>query len=70
MPDNSKVRNVDAIIVGAGLSGAACAKRLIDAGYGTIVLEKKKLPRHKVCSGILSPRGHRFLIENFSSLRL
>jgi len=26
------------------------------------------LPRHKICSGILSPRGHRFLIENFGPL--
>ena len=26
-------RTVDALIVGAGLSGAACAKRLVDAGY-------------------------------------
>ncbi|MBN2063061.1 MAG: NAD(P)/FAD-dependent oxidoreductase [Deltaproteobacteria bacterium] len=68
MQVNSGTRKVDVAIVGAGLSGAACAKRLVDAGYETIVLEKKKLPRHKVCSGILSPRGHRFLIENFGPL--
>ena len=68
MVKNDKIRTVDAIIVGAGLSGAACAKRLIDAGYETILLEKKELPRHKICSGILSPRGHRFLIENFGPL--
>lgn len=68
MNEVNKTINADAIIVGAGLSGAACAKRLVDAGYHTIILDKRKLPRHKVCSGILSPRGHRFLIENFGPL--
>src|SRR5436190_24307753 len=62
------MRNVDVVIVGASLSAAAAAKRLVDAGFETVVLERKKLPRHKVCSGILAPRGHRFLIENFGPL--
>ena len=29
------------------------------------MLERKTLPRHKICSGILSPRGYSFLQENF-----
>lgn len=62
------MRTVDVVIVGAGLSAAAAAKRLVDAGLETIVLERQKLPRHKICSGILSPRGHRFLLENFGPL--
>lgn len=62
------VRNVDVLVVGASLSAAACAKRLVDAGLETVVIERKKLPRHKICSGILSPRGHRFLLENFGPL--
>jgi len=62
------MRTVDVIIVGAGLSAAAAAKRLVDAGLETIVLERHQLPRHKICSGILSPRGHRFLLENFGPL--
>jgi len=63
-----KRRDVDVLIIGAGLSAAASAKRLVDAGFETVILEKKSLPRHKICSGILSPRGHRFLIENFGPL--
>ena len=59
---------VDVVIVGASLAAAAAAKRLTDAGLETLVIEHKKLPRHKICSGILSPRGHRFLIENFGPL--
>jgi flavin-dependent dehydrogenase len=58
----------DAIIVGGSFSGAASAKRLVDAGYHTLVLERFTLPRHKPCSGIVSPRGHRFLLENFGPL--
>jgi flavin-dependent dehydrogenase len=62
------MRTVDVIIVGASLAAAAAAKRLVDAGLETIVLERQQLPRHKICSGILSPRGHRFLLENFGPL--
>ena len=61
-------RRVDVLLVGASLAAAAGAKRLVDAGIETVVIEKKKLPRHKICSGILSPRGHRFLLENFGPL--
>ncbi|TNF93681.1 MAG: hypothetical protein EP297_12265 [Gammaproteobacteria bacterium] len=62
------MRSVDVIIVGASLAAAASAKRLVDAGYETLILERQELPRHKICSGILSPRGYRFLIENFGPL--
>jgi flavin-dependent dehydrogenase len=55
----------DVLIVGASLAGAAAAKRTVDAGFRTIVLERKTLPRHKICSGILSPRGYAFLRGNF-----
>ncbi|OGQ58080.1 MAG: hypothetical protein A3J24_06955 [Deltaproteobacteria bacterium RIFCSPLOWO2_02_FULL_53_8] len=58
----------DVLIVGAGPSGAAAAKRLVDAGLDAVVIDFRKLPRYKICSGILSPRGHRFLIENFGPL--
>lgn len=59
---------VDVVIVGASLAGSAAAKRLIDAGLEVLALERRTLPRNKVCSGILSPRGHRFLVENFGKL--
>ena len=62
------IREIDALVVGGSLAAAACAKRLVDAGLETVVIERKLLPRHKICSGILSPRGHRFLIENFGPL--
>jgi len=58
----------DVIIVGGSFAAAACAKRLSDAGLAVTILEKKALPRHKICSGILSPRGKRFLEENFGPI--
>ena len=62
------MRNCDVLIVGASFAGAAAAKRMVDAGLETVILERLELPRHKICSGILSPRGHRFLVENFGPL--
>ncbi|MCK4739038.1 MAG: FAD-dependent monooxygenase [Deltaproteobacteria bacterium] len=65
-----KKYKVDVLVVGTGPASAAASKRLVDAGLKTIAIDFRKLPRHKVCSGILSPRGHRFLIENFGPLPL
>jgi len=63
------VRTVDTLIVGASLAASAAAKRCVDdAGLETLILERQELPRHKICSGILSPRGYRFLLENFGPL--
>lgn len=61
-------RHVDVVIAGGSLSAAACALRCRQAGLEAVVLERKKLPRHKICSGILSPRGHRFLQDNFGEI--
>ena len=60
--------DTDVLIIGASLAGAAAAKRTVDAGFRTIIVERKELPRHKICSGILSPRGFSFLRENFGEL--
>lgn len=65
---SNKVYKIDVLVVGTGPAAAAASKRLVDAGLETIAIDFRKLPRHKICSGILSPRGHRFLIENFGPL--
>ena len=41
----------DVIVAGAGPAGASAAYWLGEAGYDTLVLEKKKLPRYKPCGG-------------------
>ncbi|HEU4728841.1 MAG TPA: NAD(P)/FAD-dependent oxidoreductase [Kofleriaceae bacterium] len=44
----------DAIIVGAGLSGLVCARRLIDAGARTLVLEARPRVGGRLWSGALA----------------
>ena len=55
----------DAIVVGAGPSGAAAARRLTAGGMKTLLIEKKKLPRQKMCSGLLSYWTVNFVNRHF-----
>jgi flavin-dependent dehydrogenase len=59
----------DVVVVGAGPGGAAAAKRCAEAGLDTLLLEKKRLPREKVCSGlILGKLAHRLVAQEFGAL--
>jgi flavin-dependent dehydrogenase len=59
---------VDVIIVGSGPAGAAAAKALTGSGLDTLIMEKCRLPRDKICSGILFPSSVKFINENFGEL--
>ena len=41
----------DVIVVGAGPAGTAAAKKCTELGLSTLILEKRSLPRNKVCDG-------------------
>jgi geranylgeranyl reductase family protein len=45
----------DALIVGAGPAGSACAWALRRAGIDTVIIDKRSFPRDKVCGGWITP---------------
>jgi menaquinone-9 beta-reductase len=51
----------DLIVVGAGPAGSACALTAARAGAKVLLLEKDRLPRHKVCGEFVSPESLRLL---------
>ncbi|MGA7731740.1 MAG: geranylgeranyl reductase family protein [Chloroflexia bacterium] len=51
----------DAIVVGAGPSGATAAYELARAGLRTALIEKAKLPRYKTCGGGITYKAARAL---------
>ncbi len=53
----------DVIVVGAGPGGAMAAKRCAEDGLKTLLIEKKPLPRDKVCSGMVMGRWAIDIIE-------
>ena len=52
----------DALVVGGGPAGAACAYWLAEAGRRVLVVEKKRFPRDKTCGDGLTPRAVRQLL--------
>jgi len=58
----------DVVIVGSGPAGASTAMALSGQGLDTLILEKKKLPRHKMCSGMLFPSALKLISGNFGDI--
>jgi len=64
-----KVRpSYDVIVVGSGPAGAAAARTLAIHGYSVLILEKKKLPRYKMCSGMIGQRSQDLIEMHFGSI--
>lgn len=49
--------DADIIIIGAGPAGASAAVTAARAGAKVLLLERERLPREKLCSGVLSPKS-------------
>jgi flavin-dependent dehydrogenase len=47
----------DLTIIGAGLAGSSIAAVLARQGWDVVLLERQKLPHHKVCGEFLSPEA-------------
>src|SRR6266550_4343844 len=46
---------VDVAIVGGGPAGSTCAAFCAGAGLRTLILEREKFPREKVCGDCINP---------------
>lgn len=56
----------DVVVVGGGPAGSAAAKRCAEGGLRTLLLERRKLPRNKVCTGmIMSEMAQSLIREQF-----
>jgi geranylgeranyl reductase family protein len=59
----------DVIVVGAGPAGSTVAKKCAEQGLKTLMLEKSRMPREKVCSGmIMGPVAHALIKQEFGEL--
>ena len=58
----------DVVIVGSGPSGASTAKALQNSGLDVVILEKCRLKRDKMCSGVILPSARKFLAEHYDPL--
>ncbi|MBU3727630.1 MAG: hypothetical protein FGM37_00045 [Phycisphaerales bacterium] len=51
------VERADAVVIGGGPAGSVTAALLARQGMRTVLLERERFPRHKVCGCCLGPRG-------------
>lgn len=58
----------DVVVVGGGPAGAAAARRCAALGLGTLILEKERLPRNKVCSGWVMGVGFQLISAEYGEI--
>ena len=50
------MRSIDTIIIGGGPAGSSAARELVRAGHECLVLDRKVMPRLKLCAGWITPK--------------
>lgn len=55
-------------MIGAGPAGCMASKRMVEAGYKVLLVEKMELNREKSCSGILIPKSIQMVEEEFGEI--
>jgi geranylgeranyl reductase family protein len=54
-PDTDDIEVCDVAVIGGGPAGSTCATLCAAAGLRTLVLEREKFPREKVCGDCINP---------------
>ncbi|MHA1409790.1 MAG: NAD(P)/FAD-dependent oxidoreductase [Candidatus Odinarchaeia archaeon] len=62
-------KKFDVIIIGGGPAGSITALRLNQEGLSTVVVDRKKFPREKVCGGLLTKAASDFL-DDYLDLKI
>ncbi|UQZ36869.1 FAD-binding monooxygenase [Paenibacillus sp. PK3_47] len=55
------LKQVDAIVIGAGIAGSSTAMQLARQGHRTVLLDRQEFPRHKTCGEFMSPETKEML---------
>ncbi|WP_028551573.1 NAD(P)/FAD-dependent oxidoreductase [Paenibacillus sp. UNC451MF] len=55
------MHHLDTAVIGAGIAGSTLARALAVRGWETLLIDRKKFPRHKVCGEFLSPESQSML---------
>ncbi|MGD8962003.1 MAG: NAD(P)/FAD-dependent oxidoreductase [Desulfobacterales bacterium] len=59
----------DVIVIGGGPGGAVSAQRCARQGFKTLLIERKRLPRDKVCSGmVMGPWANEIIQQEFGKI--
>lgn len=54
-------KQVDVIVIGAGIAGSSTAVQLAERGHNTLLLDRQPFPRHKTCGEFMSPETKEML---------
>ncbi|MGM1048735.1 MAG: NAD(P)/FAD-dependent oxidoreductase [Bacillota bacterium] len=54
-------KQVDVIVIGAGIAGSSTAVQLAERGHDTLLLDRQLFPRHKTCGEFMSPETQEML---------
>ncbi|KGE17086.1 NAD(P)/FAD-dependent oxidoreductase [Paenibacillus wynnii] len=55
------MKQVDAIVIGAGIAGSSTALQLARLGHHTLLMDRQEFPRHKTCGEFMSPETKEML---------
>lgn len=58
----------DVMVIGAGPAGCITTKRLADAGFNVLLVERMKVPREKSCSGLLIKKAIDIVESEFGKI--